>query len=149
MVKQFSPIFGQILQDMRFHKEGWPSLLIVLVFSAIIIFIARHFFPDYVVASWFAYLLSGFLIITILQFFRHPSRQATQGENLVIAPADGKVVVIEETTEHEYFKDKRLQVSIFMSPINVHVNRYPISGIVKFFKYHPGKFLAAWEPKSS
>lgn len=134
---------------MRFHKEGWPSLLIVLVFSAIIIFIARHFFPEYAIARWFAYLLSGFLIITILQFFRHPSRKATIGENLIIAPADGKVVVIEETSEMEYFKDKRLQVSIFMSPINVHVNRYPIGGVVSFFKYHPGKFLAAWEPKSS
>lgn len=134
---------------MKFHKEGIPSLLITLVFSAIIIFIAHFFFPQFAIAHWFAYVLSGFLLITILQFFRHPSRVHTTGENLVIAPADGKVVVIEETEEGEYFKDKRLQVSIFMSPINVHVNRYPISGVVKFFKYHPGKFLAAWEPKSS
>lgn len=134
---------------MKFHKEGWPSLAIVAVFSAIIIFIANHFFPEYAIAQWFAYALSAFLLITILQFFRHPSRKHTQGENLIIAPADGKVVVIEETNEHEYFKDRRLQVSIFMSPVNVHVNRYPIAGIVSFFKYHPGKFLAAWEPKSS
>lgn len=134
---------------MKFHKEGIASLILVLVFSAIIIFIAHFFFPAFAIAHWFAYALSGFLIITILQFFRHPSRTFTTGENLVIAPADGKVVVIEETEEGEYFKDKRLQISIFMSPINVHVNRYPISGIVKFFKYHPGKFLAAWEPKSS
>lgn len=134
---------------MKFHKEGVASLFIVLVFSAIITFIAHHFFPESVVAHWFAYLLSAFLIITILQFFRNPSRVHTNGENLVIAPADGKVVVIEETEEGEYFKDRRIQVSIFMSPINVHVNRYPISGVVKFFKYHPGKFLAAWEPKSS
>ena len=134
---------------MKFHKEGWPSLMIVLVFSAIIIFIARHFFPDFAIAQWFAYVLSGFLTITILQFFRDPKRTFTKGDNLIIAPADGKVVVIEETTEGEYFKDKRLQVSIFMSPINVHINRYPISGVVSFFKYHPGKFLAAWEPKSS
>jgi phosphatidylserine decarboxylase len=134
---------------MKFHKEGYASLFLVLVFSAIIIFIAHYFFPAYIIAHWFAYLLSGFLIITILQFFRHPSRQHTTGHNLIMAPADGKVVVIEETTEGEYFKDKRLQLSIFMSPINVHVNRYPISGIVSFFKYHPGKFLAAWEPKSS
>lgn len=123
--------------------------MIVLVFSAIIIFIARHFFPEFAIAQWFAYVLSAFLIITILQFFRDPKRSFTKGDNLIIAPADGKVVVIEETTEHEYFKDKRLQVSIFMSPINVHINRYPISGVVSFFKYHPGKFLAAWEPKSS
>ncbi|PBQ33098.1 phosphatidylserine decarboxylase family protein [Sphingobacteriaceae bacterium] len=134
---------------MKFHKEGWPSLFIVLIFSAIIIFIARHFFPEYPIAHWFAYALSAFLTIVIVQFFRHPTRQHTKGEDLIIAPADGKVVVIEETTELEYFKDKRLQVSIFMSPINVHVNRYPIAGLVSFFKYHPGKFLAAWEPKSS
>jgi phosphatidylserine decarboxylase len=134
---------------MKFHREGWPSLLLVLVFSAIIIFIAHHFFPAFVIAHWFAYLLSAFLILTIVQFFRHPTRAFTSGENLIISPADGKVVVIEETTENEYFKDRRLQVSVFMSPINVHVNRYPISGLVSFFKYHPGKFLAAWEPKSS
>jgi len=134
---------------MKFHKEGWPSLLIVVVFSAIMIWIARYFFPGNSLALGFAYLLAIFLIITILQFFRHPSRVHTLDEKLIIAPADGKVVVIEETTEHEYFKDKRLQVSIFMSPVNVHVNRYPISGVVSFFKYHPGKFLAAWEPKSS
>ncbi|MGZ3900542.1 MAG: phosphatidylserine decarboxylase family protein [Bacteroidia bacterium] len=134
---------------MKFHKEGYVSLILVLVFSAIIIFIGHHFFPTYAIAQWFAYLLSAFLTLVIVQFFRHPTREHTKGENLIIAPADGKVVVIEETTEHEYFKDKRLQVSIFMSPVNVHVNRYPISGVVSFFKYHPGKFLAAWEPKSS
>jgi phosphatidylserine decarboxylase len=134
---------------MKFHKEGYVSLLLVLVFSAIIIGIAHYFFPGYRIAVWFAYLLSAFLTLVIVQFFRHPTREHTKGENLIIAPADGKVVVIEEATEHEYFKDKRLQVSIFMSPTNVHVNRYPISGLVTFFKYHPGKFLAAWEPKSS
>jgi phosphatidylserine decarboxylase len=134
---------------MKFHKEGWPSLLIVLAFSAIIIGIAHYFFPDFFIAKLFAYALSGFLTITILQFFRHPTRQHTLGDNLIISPADGKVVVIEEVEEPEYFKGKRLQVSVFMSPINVHVNRYPIAGKVSFFKYHPGKFLAAWEPKSS
>jgi phosphatidylserine decarboxylase len=134
---------------MKFHKEGYASLFLVLVFSAIIAFIAHHFFPAFVIAHWFAYLLSAFLIITILQFFRNPKRTFTLGDNLIIAPADGKVVVIEETEEGEYFKDKRLQVSIFMSPTNVHINRYPIGGIVKFFKYHPGKFLVAWDPKSS
>ncbi|MBK7817636.1 MAG: phosphatidylserine decarboxylase family protein [Sphingobacteriaceae bacterium] len=87
--------------------------------------------------------------MTILQFFRDPKREFTINDGKIIAPADGKVVVIEETEEGEYFKDKRLQVSIFMSPLNVHINRYPIAGKVSFFKYHPGKFLAAWEPKSS
>jgi phosphatidylserine decarboxylase len=134
---------------MKFHKEGWPSLLIVIIFSAIVIGIAKYFFPANALAAGFAYVLSGFLLIVILQFFRSPKRTYTLGEELIIAPADGKVVVIEETTEHEYFKGPRLQVSIFMSPINVHVNRYPIAGEVTFFKYHPGKFLAAWEPKSS
>lgn len=134
---------------MKFHKEGYPSLFLALLFSAIMIFIAWHFFPGVALAHWFSYILSAFVLITILQFFRNPSRDFETGENLIIAPADGKVVVIEETQENEYFKDKRLQVSIFMSPINVHVNRYPIAGKVSFFKYHPGKFLAAWEPKSS
>ena len=83
------------------------------------------------------------------KFFRNPKRVTPVNSNQVIAPADGKIVVLEETIEHEYFKDKRIQVSIFMSPFNVHVNRYPISGIVKFTKYHPGKFLVAWHPKSS
>jgi phosphatidylserine decarboxylase len=134
---------------MKFHKEGYASLFLVLVFGAIIIFIAHYFFPAMALAHWFAYVLSVFLTIVILQFFRHPTRNFTLNDDLVIAPADGKVVVIEETEESEYFKDKRLQVSIFMSPLNVHVNRYPIAGMVSFFKYHPGKFLAAWEPKSS
>lgn len=90
------------------------------------------------------------LLVLILQFFRNPERIIpTQDNNIIYAPADGKVVVIEEVEETEYFKDKRIQVSIFMSPLNVHVNRYPFSGIVKYFKYHPGKYLVAWHPKSS
>jgi len=134
---------------MRFHKEGYASLFLVLVFSVIIIFIAHYFFPEFKIAHWFAYLLSSILTITIVQFFRNPIRKYTLGENLIICPADGKVVVIEETNEGEYFKDKRLQVSIFMSPTNVHINRFPISGIISFFKYHSGKFLVAYDPKSS
>jgi phosphatidylserine decarboxylase len=85
----------------------------------------------------------------VLQFFRNPIRKTEAKENEIVAPADGKIVVIEEVNETEYFKDKRIQVSIFMSPINVHVNRYPISGTVKYAKYHPGKYLVAWHPKSS
>jgi phosphatidylserine decarboxylase len=134
---------------MRFHKEGYASLFLVLVFSVIIIFIAHYFFPNFKIAHWFAYLVSSILTITIVQFFRNPIRKYTLGENLIICPADGKVVVIEETNEGEYFKDKRLQVSIFMSPTNVHINRFPISGIISFFKYHSGKFLVAYDPKSS
>ncbi len=89
------------------------------------------------------------LLIIILQFFRNPKRTVLITENNIIAPVDGKVVVIEEVYEGEYFKDKRIQVSIFMSPINVHVTRYALSGLVKFSKYHPGKFLVAWHPKAS
>ena len=92
---------------------------------------------------------SAVLYLLILQFFRHPKIISPINEKQVLAPADGKIVVIEKTTESEYFKDHRIQISIFMSPINVHVNRSPVTGIVKFFKYHPGKYLVAWHPKSS
>ena len=88
-------------------------------------------------------------MVTVLQFFRNPSRKTIVNANHIIAPADGKVVVIEEVEEPEYFKDKRIQVSVFMSPINVHVNRFPLSGIVKYVKYHAGLYLVAWHPKSS
>lgn len=134
---------------MKFHKEGIPSLLITIVVVVIINFLTHFFAPCNMIIHGLGYLLSAFLLITILQFFRHPNRSVVINDNHIIAPADGKVVVIEEVTETEYFKDKRLQVSIFMSPINVHVNRYPISGLVKYSKYHPGLFLVAWHPKSS
>lgn len=133
---------------MKFHKEGYTSLALVLLFVFVINAIA-----DYYEASpflkWTLYIVSAFLIVTILQFFRNPTRKITQDDGVILCPADGKIVVIEEAEETEYFKDRRLQVSIFMSPINVHINRNPISGFVKFFKYHPGKFLVAWHPKSS
>src|ERR1017187_878944 len=133
---------------MTFHKEGYPSLLITIIVIAIINLLT-HPFVQYPIVLWVGYLLSVFLLVTILQFFRNPSRKIIINDNHIIAPADGKIVVIEEVTESEYFKDKRLQISIFMSPINVHINRYPISGIVKYSKYHPGLFLVAWHPKSS
>jgi len=133
---------------MKFHKEGYTSLAIVVLFVFIINAVADYYnAPDYL--TWFLYALSAFLLITILQFFRSPIKRITPDEGIVLCPADGKVVVIEETEETEYFKDRRIQVSIFMSPINVHVNRNPISGVVSYFKYHPGKFLVAWHPKSS
>jgi phosphatidylserine decarboxylase len=134
---------------MKFHKEGYPTLLITILFSTIMISIAKLIFPESSVAIWFAYILSGSLLLTVVQFFRHPTRIHTINTNAIVAPADGKVVVIEETNEDEYFKDKRIQVSIFMSPINVHVNRYPIAGIVTYAKYHAGKFLVASLPKAS
>jgi len=134
---------------MTIHKEGYPTIGLALIFSAILIGIAWYFFPQSDVAKCTAYTISLFVMVIVLQFFRNPSRNWTKNENALICPADGKVVVIEETLETEFFQDKRIQVSIFMSPINVHINRYPLSGIVKYAKYHPGKYLVAWHPKSS
>lgn len=134
---------------MKFHKEGIPSLIITIIVVAIINFLTHYFCGGCSLILYFGYLLSAFLLIVILQFFRNPARTIVINDNHIIAPADGKVVVIEEVTESEYFKDKRIQISIFMSPTNVHINRYPISGIVKYVKYHPGLFLVAWHPKSS
>lgn len=134
---------------MTIHKEGYTTIALSLLFIFIVNAFVDYKFADLAWLRWLIYVLSLILFIIVLQFFRNPSRSFTSGDNLVICPADGKVVVIEETNEGEYFKDKRLQVSIFMSPVNVHINRNPVSGIVKFFKYHPGKYLAAWNPKSS
>ncbi|MCZ4224055.1 phosphatidylserine decarboxylase family protein [Pedobacter rhodius] len=134
---------------MTIHKEGYTTIALSILFIFIINAFIDYKYYDLTWLRWFVYIFSAALFIIVLQFFRNPSRSFSSGDNLVICPADGKVVVIEETEEGEYFKDKRLQVSIFMSPVNVHINRNPISGVVKFFKYHPGKYLAAWNPKSS
>ena len=134
---------------MKFHKEGYASLTLVLVFAIVFASAIQYMFPENHYLHVFSYAVGAFFIIVILQFFRHPKRNIVQNSNQIIAPADGKVVVIEEVEETEYFKDKRLQVSIFMSPINVHVNRYPIGGEVTYVKYHPGLYLVAWHPKSS
>ena len=131
-----------------FHKEGAQSILIGIVFTAVVLLLSDKFID----LNWLkmAIQISAFvLLIIILQFFRNPKRTVITNENQILAPVDGKVVVIEEVYEGEFFKDKRIQVSIFMSPINVHVTRYALSGIVKFSKYHPGKFLVAWHPKAS
>jgi phosphatidylserine decarboxylase len=134
---------------MTIHKEGYTTIALSILFIFILNAFIDYKYADVTWLRWFVYLFSFLLFIIVLQFFRNPARSFTNGDSLVICPADGKVVVIEETEEAEYFKDKRLQVSIFMSPVNVHINRNPISGVVKFFKYHPGKYLAAWNPKSS
>ena len=129
------------------HKEGYRIIL-----TTIVILIGLNYAIGYFGIEWFntiALIASIIFFSLILQFFRNPIRKVTASENEVVAPADGKVVVIEEVEETEYFKDKRIQVSIFMSPINVHVNRYPINGKVQYAKYHPGKYLVAWHPKSS
>ncbi|MFC3200028.1 phosphatidylserine decarboxylase family protein [Parapedobacter deserti] len=134
---------------MTIHKEGYTSIAI----AALVIFIANalvhYFIPDNALVVWTVYVLSFLLFVTVLQFFRSPRRRVVTDDNLILCPADGKVVVIEETEETEYFNDKRIQVSIFMSPINVHINRNPVSGVVSFFRYHAGKYLVAWHPKSS
>jgi phosphatidylserine decarboxylase len=131
-----------------FHKEGYK-----IIFIALVSFIAALLLADkFIHLAWLkmtVQLLVLFFFVMILQFFRNPNRKITPNKNTILAPVDGKVVVIEEVFEEEYFKDKRLQVSIFMSPINVHVTRYAASGKIKFSKYHPGKYLVAWHPKAS
>lgn len=135
---------------MTIHREGYKYILIASVIWAIIGFVTyKYLLVDWPILFWPINVACFLLWFWVIWFFRLPERDFTYNENLYIAPADGKVVVIEETTETEYFKDKRLQVSIFMSPLNVHVNRNPIAGIVKYMKYHPGKYLVAWHPKSS
>lgn len=132
------------------HREGYPTILITLVLLAILNGIGYFLFPASALLGYVLLGLSVVFFLFILSFFRNPNRQISAvNNNKILAPADGKVVVIEEVEEPEYFKDKRLQVSIFMSPANVHVNRNPISGVVKYTKYHPGKYLVAWHPKSS
>lgn len=131
-----------------FHKEGYKIIIITFVIVVAGLLVIESF----VEINWLRILLMltlGVFLILILQFFRNPSRKTVLNDNHVLSPVDGKVVVIEEVFEKEYFKDKRLQVSVFMSPINVHVTRYPIGGKIAFSKYHPGKFLVAWHPKSS
>lgn len=135
---------------MQIHREGYKTILIIAVIFALINLPSFYYISfNYPWLSWLILLVSFAFLLFIISFFRVPARNQTRGENLVICPADGKVVVIEETVDEEYFKDKRLQVSIFMSPANVHQNRNPVSGEVVYNQYHKGKFLVAWNPKSS
>ena len=131
-----------------FHKEGTPSILLGTFITAIVVLASDSLIDTDWIKMTIKIITLIFLII-ILQFFRNPKRTFILNEDQILSPVDGKVVVIEEVYEGEYFKDKRLQVSIFMSPINVHVTRYPMGGLIKFSKYHPGKFLVAWHPKAS
>ncbi|WP_295125969.1 phosphatidylserine decarboxylase family protein [uncultured Chitinophaga sp.] len=134
---------------MKIHREGSATILLTLLALALINGIVYYFTSQFAIVTWGLLIISLAFWLFIISFFRIPSRVFKEDENLIIAPADGKVVVIEETVEAEYFKDKRLQVSIFMSPANVHVNRNPISGTIKLSQYHAGKYLVAWHPKSS
>tara|TARA_B100001057_G_C22593111_1_gene849814 strand:- start:31 stop:687 length:657 start_codon:yes stop_codon:yes gene_type:complete len=133
---------------MNLHREGYKiifisTLILVGIFYGLSSIISQSWLLTFIFIP-----VLGFYIF-IVRFFRNPPRFSDKTKNSVVSPCDGKVVVIEEVEEPEYFKDKRIQLSIFMSPLNVHVNRNPISGIVNYFKYHPGKYLVAWHPKSS
>ena len=131
-----------------FHKEGYRIIVVTFIVVAVL-FLAAHYVS---MPTWAQYLIwsTGFIFLfLILQFFRNPKRNYTLDSNKVLSPVDGKVVVIEEVYEPEFFKDKRLQISVFMSPINVHVTRYPVGGTIKYSKHHPGKYLVAWHPKAS
>ncbi len=134
---------------MTIHHEGYKTITITTISIIILNWLMATFFHENEILRKIVIGLSILFAFIIIQFFRKPVRKTIQNPNLIIAPADGKVVVIEETMENEHFKGLRKQVSIFMSPLNVHINFNPISGIVSYFKYHPGKKLFAWDPKSS
>ncbi|MDX1751898.1 MAG: phosphatidylserine decarboxylase family protein [Salinimicrobium sediminis] len=131
-----------------FHKEGYKIMGIAVILLIVVNLLAQTFIYTYwiKIAILIGTVLLFFLVI---QFFRNPKRNTEINTSHILAPVDGKVVVIEEVFEKEYFNDKRLMVSVFMSPINVHVTRHPIGGVVKYSKYHPGKYLVAWHPKAS
>tara|TARA_B110000438_G_scaffold64583_1_gene65117 strand:+ start:9362 stop:10012 length:651 start_codon:yes stop_codon:yes gene_type:complete len=131
-----------------FHKEGHLIIVISFILVTTLTLISSVLFTNPIVSKIVG-IVSIFILLLILQFFRNPKRVSEINDSLIISPVDGKVVAIEKVYEKEYFKEERIQVSIFMSPINVHVTRYAISGIIKFSKYHPGKYLVAWHPKSS
>ncbi|WP_149277421.1 phosphatidylserine decarboxylase family protein [Pareuzebyella sediminis] len=131
-----------------FHKEGQKIILATFFIVSAIILLSQ-FYVNIPWLRWGLQITSLILLILILQFFRNPTRKTLKNFDEILAPVDGKVVVIEEVEETEYFNDRRKQVSIFMSPTNVHVTRYPASGSIKYSKYHPGKYLVAWHPKSS
>ena len=130
------------------HREGYATIAVTVILIAVLNLVI-HFFLPVDAVRWGAYALSAFLLVMVLQFFRDPRRKVVQNEKQVLSPADGTIVAIEEVYEPEYFRDTRIQVSIFMSPVNVHVNRYPVGGVVAYAKYHPGLYLVAWHPKSS
>ena len=135
---------------MKIHKEGFGTILVCAIVAAIVIVPTILFVvPDYPIIGWITVAAIIVLFLFIISFFRIPARTHASGEDLIVAPCDGTVVVIEEVQADEYFKDRRLQLSIFMSPLNVHVNRNPVSGEVMYSEYHKGKYLVAWHPKSS
>ncbi len=134
---------------MTIHREGYTTIFIVFLFVAVVLLTFNHIFQQ---QTWFhliLYIIGLWFFIMIIRFFRSPERALNGGENIISCPADGKIVVIERTTEPEYFRDERIQVSIFMSARNVHINWFPVSGMIKYYFYHPGKHMVAFSPKSS
>ena len=134
---------------MTIHKEGRTLLFVLLIIFFALNWAINYFLSEATTVQNIFIGVSIFFYLIILQFFRNPVFTVSKNEKHVLAPADGKVVVIEETEETEYLKSRRKQISIFMSPVNVHVNRMPVGGSISYFKYHPGKYLVAWHPKSS
>lgn len=144
------PIFGVQYFFMTIHKEGYASIAWATLLFGAINLVSFYFISfSYPVLCWLIFLITFGLLIFLISFFRIPDRKLTVQENAVVAPADGRVVAIEEVQADEYFTDRRIQVSIFMSPLNVHVNRNPVSGSVSYSQYHKGKYRVAWHPKSS
>lgn len=134
---------------MKIHKEGYVTIILSFV-TLLAIALSMHFFiKDFILLKTILYVIFVFLFLLIVYFFRSPKRDMNHSHDYIISPADGKIVVIEEVTANEFLTDKRIQVSIFMSPLNVHCNRYPYSGIVRYVKYHSGSYFVAWHPKSS
>jgi phosphatidylserine decarboxylase len=134
---------------MTIHREGYKTIIIAFLFVAAVLLAFNHIFPE---QTWFHYSLYAiglWFFIMILRFFRSPVRNANVGEKVILCPADGKIVVIERTIEPEYFRDERIQVSIFMSATNVHVNWFPVGGEIIYYYYHPGKHMVAFNPKAS
>ena len=131
-----------------FHKEGFKIIINIFLVCSAIALLAEYRIEHFWIQKS-VQILSVVILVLVLQFFRNPKRVTSLNEKHIISPVDGKVVIVDEVYEKEYFKDQRIQVSIFMSPLNVHVTRYAISGSVVFSKYHPGKYMVAWHPKSS
>jgi len=134
---------------MGIHKEGYKILIYGFIILLVMNLLVNIFITDQFLVKWLFLAFSLIVYVFVLFFFRLPVRELEPDPGLIYAPADGKVVVIEEAEEEEYFKDIRLQISIFMSPFNVHINRYPVSGQIKYVGYHPGNYMVAWHPKSS
>ncbi|MBS1948369.1 MAG: phosphatidylserine decarboxylase family protein [Bacteroidetes bacterium] len=135
---------------MTIHKEGYKTIAIGFIIFAFINLVSFYFISFHLPwLSWLIFIITLSLVVFLISFFRVPNRKLAAGDNLIICPADGKVVVIEEMVDEEYFKGKRLQLSVFMSPANVHQNRLPVGGEIVYNKYHKGKYLVAWDPKSS